>query len=105
VVERLGRCVPLLPILGRVVPHAGDFGKYPPGEHIVVAVYEKSGAYEKGGTDWILQLLHQVATLGRGRFNHVNDVAPWPDAPCGQTSVAVPLEAPTWRMPPPDCAR
>lgn len=92
VVERLGLWVPLLSVLGRFVPRPGDFGGYSPGEHdVVVATYEKSG------TNWVLQIVHQVATLGHGRFDHVHDVAPWPDAPGGQTSVAVPLEAPTWR--------
>ena len=44
----------------------------------------------------MLQIVHQVATLRHGRLDHVHDVAPWPDAAGGQTSVAVSLEAPTW---------
>ena len=91
VVERLGLWVPLLSVLGRFVPRPGDFGGYLPGEHdVVVATYEKSG------TNWMLQIVNQVAPLGHGRFDHVYDVAPWPDAAGGQPSVAVALEAPTW---------
>lgn len=95
VVERLGLWVRLLSVLGRFGPRPADFGEYLPGEHdVVVATYEKSG------TNWMLQIVHQVATVGLGRFDHIHDVAPWPDAPGGQTSVAVPLEEPTWREAP-----
>ncbi len=95
VVERLGLWVRLFSVLGRFGPRPGDFGDYLPGEHdVVVATYEKSG------TNWMLQIVHQVATVGHGQFAHIHDVAPWPDAPGGQTSVAVPLEAPTWREAP-----
>jgi Sulfotransferase domain len=95
VVEHLGLWPRLFSTLGRLAPRPGDFGGYLPGEHdVVVATYEKSG------TNWMLQIVHQVATLGHGRFGHVHDVAPWPDAPGGRPSVAVPLEAPTWREAP-----
>ena len=90
-VERIGLVIPLLAVLGRFVPRPPDFGPYRPGKHdVVVATYEKSG------TNWMLQIVHQVATLGQGRFDHVHDVAPWPDVP-GPIPVAVPLTTPTWR--------
>lgn len=92
VVERLGPWVRLLSVLGRFVPRPSDSDEYLPGEHDVVVATD-----EKNGTNWMLQIVHQVAPLRHGRFDHVHDVAPWPDAPGAQTSVAVPLEVPTWR--------
>ena len=89
VVERLGLWVRLLSVLGRFVPPPSDSDEYLPGEHDVVVTTD-----EMSGTDWMLQTVHQVATLRHGRFDHVHDVAPWPDAAGGQTSVAVSLGAP-----------
>ena len=89
VVERLGLWVRLLPVLGRFVPGPIDSDEYLPGEHDVVVATD-----EKSGTNWMLQIVHQVATLRHGRLDHVHDVAPWPDAAGGQTSVAVSLGAP-----------
>lgn len=37
--------------------------------------------YSKSGTNLVLQMVHQIATRGRGDFDHIHDVAPWPDAP------------------------
>ncbi len=92
VVERLGLWPRLFSTLGRLGGPIPDFGTYRPGPHdVVVATYEKSG------TNWMLQIVHQVATLGHGSFAHVHDVAPWPDAPGGEASVGVPLSAPTWQ--------
>jgi len=89
VVERLGLGVRLLPVLGRFVPGPIDSDEYLPGEHDVVVATD-----EKSGTNWMLHIVHQVATLRHGRLDHVHDVAPWPDAAGGQTSVAVSLGAP-----------
>lgn len=51
-----------------------DFGAYRPGARdVVVATYPKSG------TNWTMQIAHQLATRGRGEFDHIHDVVPWPD--------------------------
>lgn len=78
-------------VMARTLPPPGGFGDYLPDEHdVVVATYEKSG------TNWLLQIVHQIATLGHGSFPHVHDVAPWPDGPPDRVA-AVRLETPTWR--------
>lgn len=40
-------------------------------------------SYYKSGTNWAMQIAHQIATLGQGDFEHVHDVIPWPDSPKG----------------------
>lgn len=92
VVERLGLWVRPLSVLGRFVPRPSHSDDYLPGEHDAVVAPD-----EESGTNGMLHIVHRVAILRHGRFDHVHDVAPWPDAPGDQTSVAVPLEAPTWR--------
>ena len=59
----------------------------PAADDVVVATYPKSG------TNWMLQVAHQVATQGAGTFEHVHDVVPWPDGPPFSPDVALP-EAP-----------
>jgi len=47
--------------------------------------YQASGrdvfvcTYFKSGTNWALQIAHQIANRGRGDFEHIRDVVPWPD--------------------------
>ncbi len=91
IVERTGQWPRLFQAFGRrVVPGARGFGDYRPGEHdVVVATYDKSG------TNWVMQIVHQVATLGHGTFRHIHDVAPWPDGP-GDDPGIVALDVPTW---------
>jgi hypothetical protein len=37
-------------------------------------------AYFKAGTNWVMHICYQIAQLGEGRFEHVQDVIAWPDA-------------------------
>lgn len=39
-----------------------------------------TSAYVKAGTNWVLYICHQLMHLGNARFDHVQDVMPWPDA-------------------------
>ena len=90
-VERAGQWPRLMRALARRAPAEHDFGTYLPDEHdVVVATYDKSG------TNWMMQIVHQVATHGHGSFAHIHDVAPWPDAPGGPEQ-GVALDEPTWR--------
>ena len=51
------------------------FGRYIPNEHdVVVATYAKSG------TNWMMQIAHQLAFHGQGEFDHIHCVVPWPDS-------------------------
>ena len=40
-------------------------------------------SYYKSGTNWTMQIAHQIATRGQGEFEHVHDVIPWPDSAPG----------------------
>ncbi|MCB9700474.1 MAG: sulfotransferase domain-containing protein [Myxococcales bacterium] len=52
------------------------FAGYTPTSHDVLVC-----TYAKSGTNLLLQMVHQIANLGAGDFEHIHDVAPWPDAP------------------------
>lgn len=55
---------------------AQAFAGYEPTEHdVIVATFAKSG------TNWMLQIAQQITCCGAAEFDHIHDVAPWPDAP------------------------
>jgi hypothetical protein len=35
--------------------------------------------YPKSGTNWMLQMAHQLLWHGQGEFDHIHSVIPWPD--------------------------
>lgn len=51
-------------------------------------------AYVKSGTNWTLQMAHEIANRGNGEFEHIHDVIPWPD---GMKGYSVDLSDPTGR--------
>ncbi len=62
------------------------FGTYVPDAHdVIVATYPKSG------TNWMMQMVHQITRRGAGEFEHIYDVVPWPD---GEVVRAVSLNNP-----------
>lgn len=96
ITERLGvapRLFTLVEHRARASMGAGfGFGDYQPGpQDAIICTYPKSG------TNWMLQIVHQIATLGHGEFGHIHDVAPWPDAYREQ---AIPLSDEGWRHTP-----
>jgi hypothetical protein len=63
------------------------FGAYIPNEHdVVVATYAKSG------TNWMMQIAHQLAFHGKGEFDHIHCVVPWPDSPLQLGKYAIPVQ-------------
>jgi hypothetical protein len=52
---------------------ASFVGYQPTSRDVVVSVYFKSG------TNWTMQMAHQIANRGQAEFEHVHDVIPWPD--------------------------
>ncbi len=76
------------------------FGSYMPNEHdVVVATYAKSG------TNWMMQIAHQLAFHGKGEFDHIHCVVPWPDSPPNLGKYAIPVEDPSVWMASPEQKR
>jgi hypothetical protein len=58
----------------RDIEKKNPFGDYRPTQHdIFVATFAKSG------TNWMMQIAHQLAWHGRGEFDHIHQVVAWPD--------------------------
>ena len=76
------------------------FGSYSPNEHdIIVATYAKSG------TNWMMQIAHQLAFHGKGEFAHIHEVVPWPDSAPPLGKYAIPVEDPSVWMASPEKKR
>jgi hypothetical protein len=65
------------------------FRNYTPGGHDIVVA-----AYVKSGTNWMMQIAHQLAFHGNGEFEHIHCVVPWPDMADGgpMSGYAIPVE-------------
>ena len=83
--------------LQAIVKHP-PFGNYVPnGRDVVVAVYVKSG------TNWTMQIAHQLLNHGKAEFDHIHSVVAWPDIKNvpPMRGYAVPLEDESaWRASP-----
>jgi hypothetical protein len=85
---KMGRQAPILIKMGQRIGLNDRvlqaFSGYEPTAHdIFVCVYSKSG------TNWMMQIAHQIATRGQGEFAHIHDVIPWPDQPMPGYSLAL----------------
>jgi hypothetical protein len=59
--------------------------------------------FPKSGTNWMMQIAHQLAFHGRGEFEHIHCVVPWPDTKLmgPMRGYAIPLEDPrVWQASP-----
>jgi hypothetical protein len=72
------------------------FRGYTASEHdVFVAVYVKSG------TNWTMQIVHQLLNHGNAEFDHIHCVVPWPDTPPTLGKYAIPVEDPSiWQASP-----
>ena len=88
-VDKLGLSGPLWRKIGRKmredVVEGSDFGDYQPNASDVFVC-----TYPKCGTNWTMQIAHQIATRNKGEFEHIHDVVPWPDFM--RQDIIVPLE-------------
>jgi hypothetical protein len=50
------------------------FRDYTPDAHDVFV-----STFAKSGTNWMMQLSHQIVFHGEGEYEHIHDVIPWPD--------------------------
>lgn len=78
VTELMGRTDNLWRWVGRKmhedVVAGNDFGDYVPRVTDVIVC-----TFPKCGTNWTLQIAHQIATRCQGEFEHIHHVVPWPD--------------------------
>ena len=92
-------------LMGRVATgqHArlrkkNPFRGYVPGPQDVFVM-----TYAKSGTNWMMQIVHQLIWHGQGEYEHLHDVVPWPDtlAMPFVKKYAIPLEEAThWQRSP-----
>jgi hypothetical protein len=75
------------------------FRGYVPGSQDVFVM-----TYAKSGTNWMMQIAHQLIHHGHGEYDHIHDVVPWPDTqamPSFMKRYAIPLsEATGWQTAP-----
>ncbi len=73
-------------------PMAGMFDKaidkafknYTPTSHDVIVC-----SYFKSGTNWMMQMAHQIANRGEGEYEDILDVVPWADCPAPATTISL----------------
>ncbi len=94
--ERLGLTEPVTAWVSRRIRRQlrkkNPFRNYVPTEHdVFVATYVKSG------TNWMMQIAHQLAFHGNSDFEHIHCVVPWPDVTNGgpMRRYAIPVDDPS----------
>jgi len=82
----------------KLLKNKNPFKGYVPTKHdVFVAVYVKSG------TNWTMQIAHQLLNHGNGEYDHIHSVVAWPDTKTmgSMKGYAIPLEDETpWRNSP-----
>jgi hypothetical protein len=78
------------------------FAGYRPNEHDVFVV-----TYVKSGTNWMMQVAHQLLFHGGGDYDHIHSVVPWPDTALmvPMANYAIPIEDPRVWMASPEGKR
>jgi len=74
-------------------------GYKPTGHDVFVSVYVKSG------TNWTMQIAHQLLNHGKAEFGHIHDVVPWPDVPTVLGKYSIPVNDPSVWMASPEQKR
>lgn len=75
--EAIGRADRMLGAMGagaRQRQLSNPFRTYQPGPQDVVVM-----TFAKSGTNWMLQIAHQLIHHAKGEYAHIHDVVPWPD--------------------------
>jgi len=100
--ERRGRAVALFAKMSaqshKRLRQKNPFRGYVPGPQDVFVM-----TYAKSGTNWMMQIAHQLIHHGRGEYEHLHDLVPWPDTKAMPfvKKYAIPLEEAThWQTAP-----
>jgi hypothetical protein len=100
--ERRGRAVALFAKMSaqshKRLRQKNPFRGYVPGPQDVFVM-----TYAKSGTNWMMQIAHQLIHHGRGEYKHLHDLVPWPDTKAMPfvKKYAIPLEEAThWQTAP-----
>ena len=80
----------------RMIRKKNPFLKYTPGPQDVFVM-----TFAKSGTNWMMQIAHQLIYHGKSEYDHLHDLVPWPDTtimPFFVKKYAIPIEEAThWR--------
>ena len=98
--ERRGAAVKMLGALARQqdkrIRKKNPFRGYVPGPQDVFVM-----TYAKSGTNWMMQIAHQLIHHGNSEYDHLHDLVPWPDTKAMPfvKKYAIPLEEAThWKQ-------
>jgi len=88
---KLGRRPLLVSLMNRSqmgCKHAEVSRGYEPTRHDVFV-----STFAKSGTNWMMQIAHQVSFRGEGDYEHIHDVVCWPDmGPKSTRRMSIPLD-------------
>ena len=101
--ERRGRAVRMFSAIAerqeKQTRAKNPFRGYAPGPQDVFVM-----TYAKSGTNWMMQIAHQLIYHGKGEYRHLHEIVPWPDTtimPLFMKKYAIPLEEAThWKQSP-----
>jgi hypothetical protein len=101
--ERRGRALGMFSAMAarreKQTREKNPFRGYTPGPQDVFVM-----TYAKSGTNWMMQIAHQLIYHGKGEYDHLHNVVPWPDTaimPGFMKKYAIPLEEAThWKQSP-----
>ena len=102
ILDKLGRADRMFKNMGKRQKkqraEKNPFNGYVPSKHDVFAA-----VYIKSGTNWTMQIVHQLLNHGKGEYDHIHSVVPWPDTKLmgPMQGYAIPLEDESvWRASP-----
>src|SRR6187200_3351388 len=106
ILDRLGRAPSFLASMAnrrnQTARSKNPLNNYTPTSHDVFVA-----AHVKSGTNWMMQIAHQLAFHGNGEYDHIHSVVAWPDVVMmgPMTHYAIPIDDPSVWMASPEQKR